>query len=156
MERRAKKQNIDVLITFHLAIHPTSPRSSLFPKIPYAPAAPPRDWSDPGWGRDCPESFWILDLQGYALSNTYLLNTCTKTYTHPFQDQKTIQEHENGHDACGPQAYRMKIEYPQGYCYNVGRQGCGDFGTWIPSWKLANSLINRSIHAVSPKGKSSF
>jgi hypothetical protein len=41
--------------------------------------------------------------------------------------------HENGHDAKRPQAHRMKIEYPGACCNNVGRQGCPNFGTWIPS-----------------------
>ena len=41
--------------------------------------------------------------------------------------------YENGHDAKGPQAHRMKIEYPGACCNNVGRQGCPNFGTWIPS-----------------------
>ena len=43
-----------------------------------------------------------------------------------------IKHYENEHDAHVPQAYRMKIEYPQACSNNVGRQGCHDFGTGIP------------------------
>ena len=41
--------------------------------------------------------------------------------------------HENRHDAEGPQAYKMKIGYPWACCNNMGRQGCPNFGTGIPS-----------------------